>query len=79
MEIMIIGGGIVDLATVYQLQEKYPSFHIIILEKENEVPTYQTGNNRGVVHSSVYYKPGSIKRVNWVQGKKKFQHSGISK
>ena len=71
MKIMIIGGGIVGLATAYQLQKKYPSFHIIIIEKENEVATHQTGNNSGVVHSGVYYKPGSLKAINCVQGKKK--------
>ncbi|MCP5503961.1 MAG: L-2-hydroxyglutarate oxidase [Chlamydiales bacterium] len=71
MKIMIIGGGIVGLATAYQLQKKYPSFHVIIVEKEDEVATHQTGNNSGVVHSGIYYKPGSLKATNCVQGKKK--------
>ena len=71
MKIMIIGGGIVGLATAYQLQKKYPSFHVVVMEKEKEVATHQTGNNSGVVHSGIYYKPGSLKAMNCVQGKKK--------
>lgn len=71
MKIMIIGGGIVGIATAYQLQKKYPSFHIIMIEKEQELATHQTGNNSGVVHSGVYYKPGSLKATNCVEGKKK--------
>lgn len=71
MKIMIIGGGIVGLATAYQLQKKYPSFHIIIMEKEDEIATHQTGNNSGVVHSGIYYKPHSLKATNCIQGTKK--------
>jgi L-2-hydroxyglutarate oxidase len=71
MKIMIIGGGIVGLATAYQLQKKHPSLHIIVMEKEEELATHQTGNNSGVVHSGIYYKPGSLKATNCIDGKKR--------
>ncbi|MCB1109736.1 MAG: L-2-hydroxyglutarate oxidase [Chlamydiia bacterium] len=71
MKITIIGGGIVGLATAYALIEKYPTFEVIILEKETDVAKHQTGNNSGVVHSGIYYKPGSLKAKNCVEGKKK--------
>lgn len=62
--IIIIGGGIVGLATAYQLQKKKPDYKITILEKENKVAAHQTGHNSGVIHSSIYYKPGSLKANN---------------
>jgi L-2-hydroxyglutarate oxidase len=67
-DIIIIGGGIVGLATAYQLLEKKPSLKLAVLEKENAVALHQTGNNSGVVHSGIYYKPGSLKAQNCLRG-----------
>lgn len=63
-KIVIIGGGIVGLATAYQLQKRNPDLQITILEKEAEVSQHQTGHNSGVIHSGIYYKPGSLKANN---------------
>ena len=60
-QIVIIGGGIVGLATAYKLGSLYPSHRITVLEKESTVGLHQTGNNSGVLHCGLYYKPGSIK------------------
>jgi (S)-2-hydroxyglutarate dehydrogenase len=57
----IVGGGIVGLSTGMALGMRYPNAKILILEKENNVAAHQTGNNSGVIHSGIYYKPGSFK------------------
>lgn len=57
----IIGGGIVGLSTGMMLGKKYPDARILVLEKESQWAFHQTGNNSGVIHSGVYYKPGSFK------------------
>jgi len=67
-DIVIVGGGIVGLATAYHLTEKYPDKKILVLEKEDEVAHHQTGNNSGVIHSGLYYKPGSLKAKNCING-----------
>jgi len=67
-DIVIVGGGIVGLATAYHLTEKYPNKKILVLEKEDEVAHHQTGNNSGVIHSGLYYKPGSLKAKNCIDG-----------
>ncbi|WP_066292470.1 L-2-hydroxyglutarate oxidase [Bacillus sp. FJAT-29937] len=58
---IIIGGGIVGLSTGYSIMKKYPNVKLLLLEKENEWATHQTGRNSGVIHSGIYYKPGSLK------------------
>ena len=63
-DIVIIGGGIVGLATGLKLKEENPDLKIAILEKENSIATHQTGNNSGVIHAGVYYKPNSQKAIN---------------
>ena len=63
-DIIIIGGGIVGLATAYKLTLQHPNKKILVLEKENEVAAHQTGHNSGVIHSGIYYKPGSYKARN---------------
>jgi L-2-hydroxyglutarate oxidase len=65
----IVGGGIVGLATAYKLQLKYPKKKIAILEKEPKVGMHQTGRNSGVMHSGIYYKPGSYKAKNCKNGR----------
>ena len=58
---LIIGGGIVGLATAYRLGERFPGASITVLEKESRVGRHQTGHNSGVLHCGLYYKPGSVK------------------
>ena len=59
--VIIIGGGIVGLATAYRLGERFPGARIVVLEKETQVGQHQTGHNSGVLHSGLYYKPESVK------------------
>ena len=58
---IIIGGGIVGVSTAWQLQQRYPDKKVLLLEKESEFATHQTGHNSGVIHAGVYYEPGSLK------------------
>jgi L-2-hydroxyglutarate oxidase len=67
--IAIIGGGIVGLATAYRLMERMPGATITVLEKENRVAAHQTGRNSGVIHSGLYYRPGSLKATCCREGK----------
>jgi (S)-2-hydroxyglutarate dehydrogenase len=67
-DIIIIGGGIVGLATGLKIKEQKPELKIAILEKESELAKHQTGNNSGVIHSGLYYKPGSLKAINCING-----------
>src|SRR5215471_9363871 len=66
--IAIVGGGIVGLATAYRLTERFPGVSITLLEKEDGVGRHQTGHNSGVLHSGLYYKPGSTKARLAVSG-----------
>lgn len=67
-DIIIVGGGIVGLATGLKIKSQNPSLKIAILEKEKELAKHQTGNNSGVIHSGLYYKPGSLKAKNCIEG-----------
>ena len=66
--VIIAGAGIVGLATAYQLLKNNPKIKLAVLEKEDEIAKHQTGNNSGVVHSGVYYKPGSLRAINCING-----------
>ena len=66
--IIIIGGGIVGLGTALKLGKKFSSARVTVLEKEAKVGLHQTGNNSGVLHCGLYYKPGSVKARMAVQG-----------
>lgn len=68
-DIAVIGGGIVGAATLYKLQVKYPNLKIALFEKEALLADHQTGHNSGVIHSGLYYKPGSLKARNCIQGR----------
>lgn len=68
-DIAIIGGGIVGAATFYKLQNRFPNLSILLLEKESKLADHQTGHNSGVIHSGLYYKPGSLKSKNCIQGR----------
>ncbi len=61
IDLAIIGGGIVGLATAYTLIKRHPHLKLVVLEKEQDVATHQTGHNSGVIHSGIYYRPGSLK------------------
>jgi L-2-hydroxyglutarate oxidase len=67
-DIAIIGGGIVGLATAMALSSR-PNTKVVVLEAENALARHQTGNNSGVIHSGIYYKPGSLKARNCVEGR----------
>ncbi len=66
--VIIVGGGIVGLATAYRMGERFPGWRITLLEKEDGVGRHQTGHNSGVLHCGLYYKPGSVKARLAVNG-----------
>jgi L-2-hydroxyglutarate oxidase LhgO len=68
MDLTIVGGGIVGLATAHRLLTARPGLKLVLLEKEDKLAPHQTGNNSGVLHSGLYYKPGSAKALLAVQG-----------
>lgn len=68
-DVIVIGAGIVGLATAYQISLLYPNLSILVLEKECKAAVHQTGNNSGVIHSGIYYKPGSLKARNCIEGR----------
>ncbi len=67
-DLLIIGGGIVGLATALEAVTRFPDLGVVVLEKENQVAAHQTGHNSGVIHSGLYYRPGSLKAKNCVAG-----------
>ncbi len=67
-DILIIGGGIVGLASALKLKTAQPQLKVALLEKEGKLAAHQTGHNSGVIHSGIYYKPGSLKAHNCVEG-----------
>ncbi len=67
-DLLIIGGGIVGLATALEAVTRFPEMRLIVLEKENQVAAHQTGHNSGVIHSGLYYRTGSLKAKNCVAG-----------
>jgi len=69
-DIAVVGGGVVGAATAYKLARRFRGLSIVLLEKESRLADHQTGNNSGVIHSGIYYKPGSYKARNCVSGRK---------
>lgn len=67
-DVTVVGGGIVGLATALRIKEQNPSLKLLIIEKEDVVAKHQTGHNSGVIHSGLYYKPGSLKATNCIRG-----------
>lgn len=67
-DIGIVGGGIVGAATFYQIQRRFPQLKLVLIEKEDRLAAHQTGHNSGVLHSGLYYKPGSLKAKNCREG-----------
>ena len=68
-DVAIVGGGILGLATARALLERVPGVRIVVLEKEAKLATHQTGHNSGVIHSGIYYRPGSYKAKLCGEGK----------
>lgn len=66
--VVVVGGGIVGLATAMEWTTRYPDHGVVIVEKEQEIASHQTGHNSGVIHSGIYYKPGSLKAQLCVSG-----------
>ena len=68
-DVVVIGGGIVGLATAYRIGQQFPHMQVMVLEKEAAVAEHQTGRNSGVLHSGIYYKPGTLRAKNCRTGK----------
>lgn len=68
-DVIIIGGGIVGLATAWQLSQRAPSLKLAVIEKEGSLAYHQTGRNSGVLHSGIYYRPDSLRARNCRLGK----------
>lgn len=68
-DFIIVGAGIVGLSTAWKLAQAFPDASITVLEKEDRVAAHQTGNNSGVIHSGIYYKPNSYRAKNCVEGR----------
>src|SRR5215470_5729687 len=69
-DLAVVGGGIVGLATAWRFGLRYPGARVVVLEKEGGVVRHQTGHNSGVIHSGIYYKPGSAKAAGCRRGKR---------
>lgn len=67
-DIIVIGAGIVGLATALKIKTKKPALRLLLIDKENKLAAHQTGHNSGVIHSGLYYKPGSLKATNCING-----------
>jgi len=65
---IIVGAGLIGLSVAYNLKLKRPDSRILLIEKEDKVALHQSGNNSGVIHSGIYYKPGSLKAQNCIKG-----------
>ena len=69
VDVAIIGGGIVGLATAYRLQQRFPQLSVCLMEKEDRLGAHQSGHNSGVLHSGIYYRPGTLRAINCRTGK----------
>jgi L-2-hydroxyglutarate oxidase LhgO len=69
-DVIVIGGGIVGLASAMKMAERFPRLSVLVLEKESDLARHQTGHNSGVIHGGIYYKPGSLKAETCVTGRR---------
>src|SRR5512137_2724463 len=67
-DILVIGAGIVGLSVAMEATQRFPQLRLAVLEKEKEPARHQSGHNSGVIHSGIYYKPGSLKARLCVEG-----------
>src|SRR5690606_3658451 len=67
-DIIVIGAGLGGLSSAYQLQKRFPGKRVLVLEKEERVAAHQSSHNSGVIHSGIYYTPGSLKARNCITG-----------
>ncbi len=65
---VVVGGGIVGVATARELKQRHPKWTVAIVEKEDKIAFHQSGHNSGVIHAGIYYKPGSLKAKLCVEG-----------
>lgn len=72
-DVIIVGAGIIGLATAFALQQQHPGRRILVLDKEDRIAFHQSGRNSGVLHSGIYYKPGSLKSVTCRAGKREME------
>jgi len=70
VDICVVGGGIIGLATARELNKRHPDLKLTVVEKENELALHQSGSNSGVIHAGIYYVPGSLKAKLCVKGLK---------
>lgn len=73
VDVVVVGGGIIGLATAYQITRRFPDHQVMVLEKEKVLAQHQSGRNSGVLHSGIYYQPGSLKSINCRQGRSAMQ------
>jgi (S)-2-hydroxyglutarate dehydrogenase len=73
LDLAIVGGGIVGLGTALAITEAHPHLRVAVLDKESQLGTHQTGHNSGVIHSGIYYKPGSLKARLCVDGARRMK------
>lgn len=69
VNVVVVGGGIIGLATAHQIMRRFPDHQVIVLEKEKVLAQHQSGRNSGVLHSGIYYQPGSLKSINCREGR----------
>ena len=69
-DVVVVGGGIVGAATFYKMQKRFPGKEMLLIDKMPSLAAHQTGHNSGVIHSGLYYKPGSLKAENCVKGRR---------
>ena len=69
-DVIVVGAGIVGLATARALEHRHPGIDVVVVDKEDRPGTHQTGHNSGVVHSGLYYRPGSLKANLCVEGRR---------
>lgn len=69
-DLVVVGGGIIGMASAREVKLRWPHLSVAVLEKEPEVAMHQTGHNSGVIHAGIYYKPGSLRAKLCVEGMK---------
>ncbi len=77
-DVLVVGGGIVGLSTAYAISHASPGTRVTVLEKEGGPARHQTGRNSGVIHSGIYYRPGSLKARYAVRGLPRWWRSARS-